>query len=90
MTEKQLEIHKGLKAIGPEIAQFYLDGIQVVDSDLRTKSNLLAHILREIDGGSRDISEQKQLKKEGQKQLKNKGLEKVFDQFKEDYKTLTT
>lgn len=86
MTEKQIEIHKGLKAIGPEIAQFYFDGIQVVDSDLGTKSNLLAHILREIDGGLRDIFEQKQLKKEVQKQLKNEDLEKVFDQFKEDYK----
>lgn len=86
MTEKQLEIHKGLKAIGPEIAQFYLDGIQVVDSNLGTKSNLLAHILREIDGGLRDIFEQKQLKIEVQKQIKSEDLEKVFDQFKEDYK----
>lgn len=86
MTERQLEIHKGLKAIGPEIAQFYLDGLKVVDSDLGTKSNILAHILREIDGGLRDIFEQKQLKKEFQNQLKNEDLEKLFNQFKEDYK----
>lgn len=86
MTDRQLEIHKGLKAIGPEIAQFYLDGIQVVDSNLGTKSNLLAHILREIDGGLRDIFEQKELKKEFQKKLKSEDLEKLFDQFKEDYK----
>jgi hypothetical protein len=86
MTERQIEIHKGLKAIGPEIAQFYLDGIQLIDSSLGTKSNLLAHILREIDGGLRDIFEQKQLKKEFQKKLKNEDLVKVFDQFKEDYK----
>lgn len=86
MTERQLEIHKGLKAIGPEIAQFYLDGIKLIDSNLGTKSNLLAHILREIDGGLRDIFEQKQLKKEFQKKIKNEDLVKVFDQFKEDYK----
>lgn len=86
MTERQLEIHKGLKAIGPEISQFYIDGLQVIDSDLGTKSNLLAHILREIDGGLRDIFEQKQLKKEFQKKLKNDDLEKLFNQFKEDYK----
>ena len=86
MTDRQLEIHKGLKAIGPEIAQFYLDGIQVVDSNLGIKSNLLAHILREIDGGLRDIFEQKELKKEFQKKLKSEDLEKLFDQFKEDYK----
>ncbi len=64
MTERQLEIHKGLKAIGPEIAQFYIDGMQVVDSELGTKSNLLAHILREIDDGLRDIFEQKSLKED--------------------------
>jgi hypothetical protein len=87
MTERQLEIHKGLKAIGPEIAQFYFDGLQVVDSNLGTKSNILAHILREIDGSLRDIFEPKQLKKEFQKQLKNDDLEKIFDQFKEDYKS---
>lgn len=70
MTDRQLEIHKGLKAIGPEIAQFYLDGIQLIDSSLGTKSNLLAHILREIDGGLRDIFEQKQLKKRVPKKVK--------------------
>ena len=86
MTERQLEIHKGLKSIGPEIAQFYIDGLELLDSNLGTKSNLLAHILREIDGGLRDLFEQKQLKKEFQKQLKKEDLEKLFDQFKEDYK----
>lgn len=86
MTERQIEIHKGLKAIGPEIAQFYLDGLEIIESNLGTKSNLLAHTLREIDGGLRDIFEQKQLKKEFQEQLKNEDLEKLFNKFKEDYK----
>jgi len=86
MTERQIEIHKGLKAIGPEIAQFYIDGLELIESNLGTKSNLLAHTLREIDGGLRDIFEQKQLKKEFQEQLKNEDLEKLFNKFKEDYK----
>jgi hypothetical protein len=86
MTERQIEIHKGLKAIGPEIAQFYLDGLELIESNLGTKSNLLAHTLREIDGGLRDIFEQKQLKKEFQEKLKNEDLEKLFNKFKEDYK----
>jgi hypothetical protein len=86
MTDRQIEIHKGLRAIGPEIAQFYLDGLALLDSNLGTKSNLLAHIMREIDGGLRDIFEQKNLKKEIQNQLKNEDLERLFDKFKEDYK----
>lgn len=86
MTERQIEIHKGLKAIGPEIAQFYFDGLALAESNLGTKSNLLAHTMREIDGGLRDIFEQKHLKKEFQEQLKNEDLEKLFDKFKEDYK----
>ncbi len=60
MAERQIEIHKGLKAIGPEIAQFYLDGLELIESNLGTKLNLLAHTMREIDGGLRDIFEQKQ------------------------------
>lgn len=86
MTERQLEIHKGLQAIGPEIAQFYLDGLEITTSNLGIKSNLLAHILREIDGGLRDIFEQKKLKEELQNKLKKEDLEKIFNKFKEDYK----
>src|SRR3972149_2662913 len=56
LTPKQLEIHKGLKSIGEEIAAFYLDGIKVFNSsELEIKSYLLAHIAREIEGGLRDI-----------------------------------
>ncbi len=86
MTDKQLEIYKGLKAIGPEIAQFYCDGVQIIESDLGIKSNLLGHILREIDGGLRDIFEQKTLKEEVQKKIKNEELELLYGRFKEDYK----
>ena len=56
LTPKQLEIHKGLKSIGEEIAAFYLDGIKIFNSnELETKSYLLAHTAREIEGGLRDI-----------------------------------
>lgn len=86
MTVKQTKIYEGLKVIGPEIAQFYFDGLKLIDSDFGTKSNLLAHTLREIDGGLRDIFEPKHLKKEFQDKLKKEDLEKIFDQFKEEYK----
>ena len=55
MTEKQLEIYKGLQALGPEISSFYKDGIEIIQSDLSSKSYLLAHLLREIDGGLRGL-----------------------------------
>ncbi len=86
MTENQNEIYKGLKSIGEEIAQFYFDGVQIVSSDFGTKSYLLAHILREIDGGLRDIFGSKKMAGEFQKQLKDDSLKKLYDEFKEDYK----
>ena len=55
MTAKQQEIHDGLKAIGPEIAAFYSDGIDLLKLDLKTKPYLLGHLAREIESGFRDI-----------------------------------
>ena len=56
LNSKQSEIYRRLKEIGEEIAAFYLDGIRILnDESIQTKSNLLAHIAREIDGGFRDI-----------------------------------
>lgn len=53
---KQLEIYEGLRSIGPEISAFYLDGVRILNNpDLETKSYLLAHIAREIEGGLRDV-----------------------------------
>lgn len=61
LDPKQLEIYKGLKAIGPEISAFFHDGIRILNSnDLETKSYLLAHIAREIGGGLRDILSHKE------------------------------
>ena len=55
LTPKQLDIYKGLKEIGEEIASFYLDGVFILNNNFKTKSYLLAHLAREIDGGLRDF-----------------------------------
>lgn len=66
----QMDIYKGLKALREDIADFYLDGVSLFNShDIRTKSNLLAHCAREIDGGLRDILSPKKEKKITQKEL---------------------
>ena len=45
LDKKHLETYKGLKSIGPEIAGFFLDGIEIFkENNLETKSYLLAHI----------------------------------------------
>lgn len=73
-------------AIGEEIAQFYLDGVEITSSNLGSKSYLLAHILREIDGGLRDVFESKSKKDQFQKEITNEELERLFKEFREDYK----
>ncbi|MEN9978751.1 MAG: hypothetical protein ABIK38_00195, partial [candidate division WOR-3 bacterium] len=55
LTERQKEVLKGLQEIGEEIATLYRDGISILNSDLASKSYLLAHIAREIEGGIRDV-----------------------------------
>lgn len=55
MTSQQLAIYNGLYALRPAIAAFYRDGLQIKELPLESKSNLLGHLLREIDGGLRDI-----------------------------------
>ncbi|HOF07542.1 MAG TPA: hypothetical protein P5301_04810 [Bacteroidales bacterium] len=51
----QQNIYDGLKQIGEEIASLYYDGVVIFNSELSSKSYLLAHIDREIEGGIRDI-----------------------------------
>lgn len=52
----QTKIYYGLKTIGEEIASFYLDGVRLIkDTNYTSKSYLIGHIAREIDGGLRDI-----------------------------------
>ena len=55
MTQRQKEIHRGLLIIGSEIATLYYDGVLISKSDHETKSYLLGHLSREIEGGLRDI-----------------------------------
>jgi hypothetical protein len=86
MTDRQNEIYKGLNSIGPEIANFYFDGVNILSCDLASKSYILAHLLREIDGGLRDIFEQERKKEQFQKEITAEALEKLFNEFKEDYK----
>ena len=52
----QRDIYNGLKNIGEEIAALYFDGLRILQNhELTTKSYLLAHLAREIEGGIRDI-----------------------------------
>lgn len=55
MTEREQEIYKGLKSIGPEIAAFFSDAVKIAESDFDTKPYLLSHLSREIESGLRDI-----------------------------------
>lgn len=56
INPEQIDIYNGLKSIGNEIASFYLDGVKIYENEeLTTKSYLLSHIAREIEGGLRDI-----------------------------------
>ncbi|MBO8161891.1 MAG: hypothetical protein H0Z24_09705, partial [Thermosipho sp. (in: Bacteria)] len=55
LDAKRQKIYEGLKQIGEEISAFYLDGVKIYKSNLATKTYLLAHIAREIEGSIRDI-----------------------------------
>ncbi|MBL7722497.1 MAG: hypothetical protein JNK27_00040 [Chitinophagaceae bacterium] len=48
------------------MANFYLDGIRMIDPDctIQSKANMIAHAVREIDGGLRDVFAPKKIKKE--------------------------
>lgn len=61
MTDRQLEIHKGLSSIGTEIAAFYHDGVTLSEMDLDTKPYILGHLSREIESGLRDVLTPKSL-----------------------------
>ena len=70
----QMDIYKGLKSLRDDIADLYLDGVEIFNShDFRTKSNLLAHCAREIDGGLRDILSPKKEQKTTKENLMNGG-----------------
>lgn len=82
MNIKQIEIYKGLKTIGEEVASLYFDGVQICNlSGLKTSSYILAHIAREIDGGLRDIF----ANIDRDEKLDNEELKKIFEEIKTDY-----
>ena len=86
LSPKQSDIHQNLAAIGPEIAAYYLDGIQILQHEgLITTASLLAHVAREIDGGLRDILSSGEAKEHIQKQLTKEILEKLgnYDELKD-------
>lgn len=56
-TDKELSIIDSLKLISPELAVFYKDGLYIKKYPFESKSYILAHLLREIDGGLRDVFE---------------------------------
>ncbi len=67
LENKQTQIHEGLKEIGPEISEFYLDGIKIINNNqIKSKANIIGHLAREIDSGLREIF----AKKEEQKRVK--------------------
>ena len=50
------KIYSGLKTIGDTLAAFYREGVRLVKYDnSEIRSYLIGHILREIDGGIRDV-----------------------------------
>ncbi len=56
LEDYQKRIYEGLGAIGPEVAQFYLDGVRLLNSAVfGAKAYLLAHVAREIEGGLREV-----------------------------------
>lgn len=70
LNASQQYIYEGLQQFGEEISAFYLDAIEILSSQsIRTKTNLLAHLAREIDGGLRDILSPSAVKDQLQKTL---------------------
>lgn len=77
-TEKQVELYNNLKEINGEAASFYFDALQILeDGSLQARTNIIAHLAREIDSSLRDmlVSESDKkitLSKEEIEKLKNK------------------
>jgi hypothetical protein len=85
MSEREFAIYNGLKSFRPEIAIYYRDGLLLKESRIQSKSNLLAHLLREIDGGLRDVFEDSSKKKTLQKTITKEFVETLFEEYKVDY-----
>lgn len=56
LNPRQQKIYDGLKTIGPLPAAFYRDAVNIINqSSVDTKSYLIAHLARELDGSIRDV-----------------------------------
>ena len=74
LNENQESIYNGLKNIGGEISGFYLGGLKIIaDKTIPSRSYLIAHSAREIDGGIRDILAPEVEKKKMQESLPLEG-----------------
>lgn len=85
LNAKEQAIYDGLMTIRPEIAAFYKDGVCFKQMDFLSKSNVLGHLLREIDGGLRSIFESKKKKEDIKKAIDDVYYEKLFNEFKNEY-----
>ncbi|WP_165045521.1 hypothetical protein [Dysgonomonas sp. ZJ709] len=59
MNKTQNSIYEGLSKIRPDIAAFYKDGLEIRKGNMSTRSHIISHYLREIEGGLRDIMDSK-------------------------------
>ena len=73
-TDKQKAIYEGLKAIGSEIAGFYLSGLILFNIDIPNKTNCIMHCLREIDCGLNDFLGIDYVKAQDEKNAKRKKI----------------
>ncbi|WP_027125311.1 hypothetical protein [Gelidibacter mesophilus] len=74
INENQESIYSGFKSIGEEISGFYLGVLKIINDDtIPSRSYLIAHSAREIDGGIRDILAPKEEKEKKQKELSLEG-----------------
>ena len=87
MSEKESSIYNGLKSFRPEIAIYFKDGLLIKNSQIQSKSNLLAHLLREIDGGLRAVFEDSRKKDALKKAITKEFTETLFAEFKADYQS---
>jgi len=85
LNTKEQAVYNGLMTIRPEIAAFYKDGVCFKQMDFLSKSNVLGHLLREIDGGLRSIFESKKKKEDIKKTIDDVYYEKLFNEFKNEY-----
>jgi hypothetical protein len=71
----QIDIYNGLKIIREDIADFYLEGLELIkNKKSKARSHFIAHAAREIDGGLRDILSPDKEKNITQEKLNNDKL----------------